>query len=131
MSALTSIHVRASPATAGPRKNPDCIENVSQPIARPIRARETDSVTALKMADCWIPAARPPMTDHRKRGITAGVAAIATCEPAARISDKPSRLRTPNLSTSTPAGRARKAATIVVTENRAPTSNRLAPRSWA
>ena len=100
-------------------------------MARPIRPLGTDSVTALKIADCWIPAARPPRICHRNRGATSGVAAVASCETAVRISDAPSSVRTPNLSTSTPAGRARKAATTVATENSAPTSNRLAPRSCA
>ena len=52
MSVLTSIQRSAMPAIDGPRKNPACIENVSQPMLRPRRPPGADSVTALKRAAC-------------------------------------------------------------------------------
>ena len=52
MSVLRSIHLRARPAMAGPSVKPTCIDSVSQPIARPSRPLDTDSVTALNRADC-------------------------------------------------------------------------------
>ena len=57
---------------------PTCIDSVSQPIARPSFPRGTDSVTALKTADCWVPAAKPPITCQRNSGGTLGVKAVAS-----------------------------------------------------
>ena len=131
MSVRTSIHLNATPAIAGPVKKPICMENVSQPIARPSLDRETDSVTALNRDDCCIPAARPPITCHRNRGATLGVSAIATWEPPVKTSEIASRFRDPKRSTSTPAGSESTAPASVATEKSAPTSNRFAPRSCA
>ena len=129
MSVRRSIHRSATPATDGPMKKPACIDKVSQPMARPRRARSTDSVTALKIADCWIPAASPPTICHRNRGATLGVKAVASWETAVSTSETASRLRAPKRSTSTPEGRDSRAAAIVATEKSAPTAKRLAPSS--
>ena len=131
MSVRRSIHFSARPAMAGPSVKPTCIESVSQPIARPSRPLDTDSVTALKIADCCAPAASPPTICHRNRGATLTVNAVAICERAVAPSDRPSRVRAPKRSTSTPEGSESSAAAIVATEKSAPTSNRLAPRSCA
>src|SRR5258708_7633080 len=121
----------AMPAIDGPRKNPACMEKVSQPIARPRRLPEVDSVTALKRAACCAPAASPPITCHRNSGATLGGNAVASCDPAARTNEVPSRARAPKRSTRTPDGRENNAAGRVETEKRAPTSNLLAQRSCA
>ena len=131
MSVRRSIHLSATPAIEGPTKKPACMEKVSQPIARPSLARGTDSVTALKIADCWIPAASPPTICQMNRGATVGVRAVATCDTAVRTREIASRVRAPKRSTSTPDGSDSSAAAIVATENSAPTVNRLAPRSCA
>src|SRR5260370_6588478 len=107
------------------------MEKVRQPIARPRRLREVDPVPRLKRAACCAPAASPPITCQRNSGATLGVNAVASCDPAARTNDVPSRARAPKRSTRTPDGRESKAAAKVETEERAPTSNLLAARSSA
>ena len=57
--------------------------------------------------------------------------AVASCEPAERMSDVHSKLRAPMRSMRSPDGSESKAAANVATEKRAPTSKREAPRSCA
>src|SRR5260370_9155173 len=131
MSVLMSIQRSATPAIDGPRKKPACIENVNQPMARPRRLPDVDSVTALNSAACCAPPANPPTICQRNNGAMLGVNAVAICDPPASANDRPSRALAPNPSPSTPDGRETKPPARVATENSAPTSNLLAPRSCA
>src|SRR5258708_960594 len=121
----------AMPAIDGQRRTRAGRKRASQPTARPRRLPEVDSVRALKRAAGCARAASPPITCHRNSGATLGVNAVASCDPAARTNEVPSRARAPKRSTRTPDGRESKAAARVETEKRAPTSNLLAPRSCA
>ncbi len=131
MSVLMSIQRSATPAIDGPRKKPACMEKVNQPIARPRRLPDVDSVTALNNAACCAPPANPPTICQRNNGAMLGVNAVAICDPPASANETPSSALAPNRSTRTPDGRDRRAPARVATEKRAPTSNLLAPRSCA
>ena len=113
--------VSSRPAIDGPIKKPACMEKVSHPIARPSRPGLTDSVIAEKSAACWAPEPRPPAICQMNKGRTVVVAADASCEPPATISEKISSDRAPKRSMRSPDGSDSSAAASVATENRAPT----------
>jgi hypothetical protein len=100
-------------------------------MERPSRFAGTDSVTALKSAACWAPPARPPTICQTNSSGMLVVIAVASCEAPKRAIEDHSRVRAPKRSTSSPDGSDSTAAANVETENRAPTSKRLAPRSCA
>src|SRR6266702_2517602 len=99
-----SIFVSRSPAIEGPMKKPACIEKVSHPIARPSRPGLTDSVIAENSAACCAPEPSPPAICQMNRGRTVVVAADASCEPPATISEKISSDRAPKRSMRRPDG---------------------------